>query len=67
VKFAISSFSNKAALFIRQSIAPSFFFAKGTIFSTCFGFFRSALIKVTFTQFCSMIFFNSLAFDDERK
>ena len=28
---------------------------------------KVALIKVTFTKFCSMIFFNSLAFDDDRK
>ena len=27
---------------------------------------KVALIKATFTQFCSMIFFNSLAFEDDR-
>ena len=32
VKFKISSFSNSAALFIRQSIVPSFLFAIGIIF-----------------------------------
>jgi dihydrodipicolinate reductase len=63
----IIPFSNKAALFTRQSMVPSFLLAKGIIFSTCFGFFRSAFIKATFTQIFSMIFFNFLAFDDDRK
>ena len=28
---------------------------------------KAALINATFTHFCSMIFFNFLAFDDDRK
>ena len=63
----MSSFSNKAALFTRQSMVPSFFLANGTIFSVCFEFFKSAFIKATFTLFSSIIFFNFLAFDDDRK
>ena len=67
VKFKISSFSNKAALLIKQLIVPNFFLARGIIFSTCFIFFKSALIKAAFTEFSSIIFFKFFALKDDLK
>ena len=58
---------NNAALLIKQSIVPNFFLANGIIFSICFIFFKSALIKTTLTHFFSIIFLRFFAFEDDLK
>ena len=63
----VDTISNKAALLIKQLIVPNFFLARGIIFSTCFIFFKSALIKAAFTEFSSIIFFKFFALKDDLK
>ena len=52
----------------RNSILfPNFFLVREKILSTCLLFFRSAFTKTAFTLFCSIIFFNILASEDDLK
>ena len=37
------------------------------VFSTCFGVYKSALIRTALTKVCSIFFFSSLALDDDLK